>query len=238
MKKVQAAIKLGVLISILILIFSLRGININKSKDTECKDSIFQSEVIDVSQKNKISIYLSSDTWPALKNLSDEVLVVGLVLQQSSEVTCENDLSENNLLIRVAAYSDGQYGSYNRLIFSDMFSNDTIRLSEKSSYGNTGIDGYSFVYSIGNIYYLQGDEINIEIEIIEGDKQISSLNPLITVKKNSAQFGKTVFMESFITDLLFYLILIFVFILITLEIVYLFGDSTHHPSQILDKTPE
>lgn len=224
MKKVQAAAKLGILISILILIFSLRGINKNKSKDTECKDSIFQSEVIDVSQKNKISIYLSSDTWPALKNLSDEVLVIGLVLQQSSEVSCENDLSENNLLFRVAAYSDGQYGSYNRLIYSDIISNDTIRLSEKSSYGNTGVDGYSFVYSIGNICYLQGDEINIDIEIIEGDKQISSLNPIITVKKNSAQISKTVFKGSFFEDIFFYLILIFVFVLIVLEIVYLFGD--------------
>ncbi|MPM81778.1 hypothetical protein SDC9_128835 [bioreactor metagenome] len=238
MKKVQAAIKLGILISILIFIFSFRGINGKKSKNTESEDSIFQSEVIDVSQKNKISIYLSSNTWPVLKRMDDEILVIDLVLQQSSEVSCENDLLKSNLSMRVAAFSHGQIGSYNRLVYSDMISNDTIRLSEGSTFGNTGIDGYTFAYPIGNICYLHGEEINIEIEIIEGDKQISSLNPIITVKKNSAQTSKTVFKESFYKDMLFYLILLFVFILIVLEIVYLFGDSTHHPSQILDKTPE
>jgi len=227
MQKTLAIVKMVILVIILAFLFMLNAVTEQKTEKEKGKSdsAVFKSDVIDVSKQGQHIISLNSDSWPALADLKNEILVINLVLQQSNEYSCENDFHKSSLILRVAAHSIEPDGIYSRLFFSDVIPCDTILLSAISSVGNTGIHGYTFAFPIGNLSCLQNDDISIELEIIQEDSLVNHLKPLITVKPYSEIYSHDIQLGGLFRGLFFFSIVILVFIFIVFEIVYLFGDK-------------
>lgn len=216
MKNGHAILKLIILIAIIALLIPLKEVKVKNSNDNGIMDSIYVSEVLDVSTKNDYFIHLNKKSWPSISSLNNEILIVDFLLKQSDRVSCSNDLKNNTLIIKVSAYSNCQNGLFSRSFFTDEVPSDTIVLASTSSYGQTGLEDYSFAYSIANVSYLKGKEITIHLEVLQGDMLVNSLSPRITVKKFKDQFGTFEFARNIYIDVLFYSILGLVLLIIIL----------------------
>lgn len=224
MRKSRTIFRSIVLTTILVLLFLLKGLQVNNNTNV----NHYVSDPLDVSKSNIQYISIDGESWPEISDIGDNILLeVNMILKSSDAFSCQNDLKQNSQLKFVVSDSANcETENFNRLIFNQDISKDTLYLPELKSYTQTRFEDYHFSVPIGLVNYIENENSTFCMEILNGDPNINNLEPRIELRAYRERFGDIYFTTMFY-DIFFYLVVFLVLFLVIFEIIILTRKSVN-----------